>query len=130
MYKLAKVTSVIKKGETEGSPVYTRGGKIRFVGFPTTPTGSIALTGKVINFEGSYDGKAFFSLLDYRGIPVYILPKGAQGVIPANGLAPAPVNLPVQDAILFEGIQFIRPVANLAEAEERRIDFYYESADL
>lgn len=128
--KFYKQDMVIPKGEKEGRPVYTKGSKIRFLGLPTNPNGSIALTGSVFGFEGSFDGKSFFTINDYRGIPLSALPKAKQLVIPQNGLKPAPAILPIEQASLFEGIQMVRIVSNLAEAEDRTIEIYKESADL
>jgi hypothetical protein len=122
--KFIKVTSVIRKGEKEGLPVYTHGQTVKVLGLPTGKTGAIALNGSSLSFEGSYDGTAFSTVNDFAGKQLVIPAKADQRVIPQNGLVPAPAQLPIREPVLFDGLLVVRPVSDVIQTEDRTIDIY------
>jgi hypothetical protein len=124
--RFTKLSTKILKGKSEGSPVYTAGSKVRLLGLPVTPDGSIALSGKSLTFMGMFPSASQFTVLDYDGDPLKISVRGVSIAHVDNYLDAAPVMLPVRNPELFEGITMIIPVSNVVEAEDRVIDIYIE----
>lgn len=124
--KFYKISSVIRKGENQGVPIYSEGAPVRFLGLPVTENGQPAMGG-TMSFEGSFDGTHWFTINDSGGNRLNISPRALQQVIPENGLKPAPAILPISNSSLFQGIQMIRPVINAAAVEEQTIDFYLDT---
>lgn len=125
--QLQKQTSVIPRNEKEGRPIFTKGGRVRFLGLPVDSAGNVVLNTPQLSFQGSFDGSLWFTINDSAGRPVEVTTRAVQKVIHRDsGLAAAPANLPIGDSGLFEGIQMLRPVGNVAEKEERSIEFYFE----
>lgn len=122
----AKQTTTIGRGKKESSPIYTRGGQVRYFGVPVNQNGSSALVGYEFSLRGSFDGSGWFSLCDFEGKPVRITLRANQKVLPQNGQAVHPAILPIQAAVFTEGIQFIQLVGNAPEVEDQQIDVYFE----
>ena len=121
-----KLTSTVARGQTTGKPVHTRGGRLRLLGFRLDKNSRLQMSSTVIGFEGSFDAAEFFTVNDYSGAE-YTLPiRMAHNVLNSNNLGGAPAILPVTQGILFEGIQMLRPVLDIAEGDDREIEFYFE----
>ncbi len=129
MSQLTKYSVTVRKGKLEGdraTPVY--GGKLRFIGLPVNSDGTPALSGQSISFHGCFGGDAWFRVMDYNGRVVKIATRAeANPAHIPNYLAAAPIMLPIQDPSLFEGINFLIPVLDRAEEEDKTLDLYCES---
>jgi hypothetical protein len=128
--EFSKITVMVQKGQSEGGPVYTGGAKVRFVGLPVNPDGSIALNGSNLTFKGMFGNGSQFVVLDYNGAPFQISTRGQSVAKIPSSLDAAPCLLPIRDGAIFEGIQAIIPVSNRPESEDRAIDIYFEASNL
>lgn len=121
MSKMYQQVYTIPKGKQSGTPIYTDGHLLRFIGFPTRQNGSVSLRGD-LSFEGSFDGKDYFTVNDYNGQPVTLPSQATQNVItPPDYLPTAPAFVPVQTPKLFDGILMLRPVSSLAQTDDQKI---------
>jgi len=129
-YNLSKQSTTIEKGKTEAAPIYTMGGKVRFIGLPCRPDGSVNLVSQWITFRGCFGGDAWFNVLDYTGKVLRVSTRVDQNLAHiANYLDAAKAMLPI-DGSQFQGVQFIIPVLERAEDENKALDFYWEPAGL
>jgi len=122
-----KMSSKFAKGETTGTPVFTGGRRVRFIGLPVTPEGKVVVNG-YIGFQGAFESaSAFFTVNDYNGAALQIQTKATQlvGHVP-NSLGAHKAVLPIRTPELFEGIPMLIPVLLISQAEEITIDFYLE----
>lgn len=118
-----------QKGGVESDPLFTKGGKPAFIGFPTSPDGAIALSSSQLTVEGSFDGTHWFTVNDFTGVPVKIMVRAAQEVIPApSSVETSPAILPVRDGLFAEGIQMIRFRGNRPEEDLRKCQLFREQS--
>lgn len=127
--KLHMYGSRIKKGETEGAAVYNQnGGGLRFIRFPIDSAGRIALDSLVMGFEGSMDGRAFFSINDTSGTVYAIKVKAFNGVAHIDNYPDSDRGavLPIAEPRLFEGLPFIRPKLGKPESADRVLELFFD----
>jgi hypothetical protein len=120
---VTKYDSRIYAHETDGNPIPLQG---KTVGFIQVPAG---MDGTELTFKGCFnDGMQWFVVLDSAGQPLRHSTRWTPRPIPAQEaqtLNPAPVTVPVpQWDEFFEGIQFLIPVSNKPESQDRLITFY------
>jgi hypothetical protein len=129
-YNLSKQSTTIEKGKTEAGPIYTMGGKVRFIGLPCKPDGSVDLVSQWITFRGCFGGDVWFNVLDYSGKALRISTRVDQNIahIP-NYLDVGRAMLPI-DGRQFQGVQFIIPVLDRAEDSAKALDLYWEPSGL
>lgn len=117
-----KGESNISQGRNEGSPFYTFGAKVGYIGIPD------GMAASKITFEGSFDGMTFFPILNESGRPLVLTssPALADAQAKPYPFAPIPYNVKVYPVPgnLTEGIQFIRAISDKAETESRAVEFY------
>jgi hypothetical protein len=119
----------IPKGSKESEPLYLGGSRIRALGLPIDKTGIVVLSGSFLSIYGTYDGFSWFSINDVTGKTFMVSTRVQQNYIAApSALEAAPAILPLSlpNAELFLGIQTIILVSNIAEAEDRLINVFYE----
>lgn len=113
--------SKIEANSASGEAIYTYGAGILFVGIPK------GMISSQISFLGSFDGFAFFPILDYSGQPVKISTKIQQPAPNPGTLITAPLAiLPIAQPALFRGILMIQPVSSSIENADASIEFYFE----
>ena len=126
-----KMTSTVPKGERYGNPIFTEGKSLRMIGIPVNADGSIALKSTWISFSGSFEGGAFFTVNNFEGNPFTIRIKATQRHIPPPSyLDISPAILPVENGVLFQGIQMLMPIFDIPEEKDLTIDFYLDLVNL
>jgi hypothetical protein len=121
MAKPIKMKSKIVASSAEGAAVYSNGAGVIFVGIPK------GMVGNSLTFLGSFDGFAFFPVLDYSGQPVRISTRIPQPAPDPDVFSDASAAIfPIAQPALFRGMQMIRPVSSSLENSESSIEFYFE----
>lgn len=125
-----KQTLVIPANKSEAaSAAFSGGARLRFIGLPTNPDGTLAIQGKHMTFKGSMTGlDGWFSVLDYQGSPIAIPLVAAQDIRHVqNGLDASDAMLPINQRELFAGIQMLIPVVDRLQKEDRKITLFFEA---
>jgi hypothetical protein len=123
--KLYKYQSTVEKGKRDGTPVFTDGVPIKFIGLPTE-NGRVALDGDVLTFSATIEGNNWHTVLGYDGLPLTIKIQVAQLETPTPnlGIKGYDALLPVRNSELFAGLTTIIPHLNRDQAEPRVINLY------
>jgi hypothetical protein len=119
-----KQSTTIEKGMVDGKPFHTMGGRIKFIGLPCKPDGSVNLVSQYLTFRGCLGGDSWFNILDYSGRVLRISTRVDANVAHiANYLDVSKAMLPI-DGSQFEGVQFIIPVLERNENEAKTLEFW------
>jgi len=112
-----QVESLISKNKTEGTPAYTRGRQLRFIGIPAN------MTGGNLSLHGSMDGQKWFPVRISNGtvLTFSTMVSNPKEVLSTQDSAAI---IPIANPALFEGILFLAAVSDRPESEDQKVEFY------